>query len=88
MLDMLRELTALDGVSGEENAVRDYIISKIEGHCEYKIDPLGSIIAFKKGKNRSAKRTAQGRFFSCLPRNRKRGGQKGYLQPLVRRRDD
>ena len=52
MLDILRELTALDGVSGEEDAVRDYIISKIEGHCEYKIDPLGSIIAFKKGKNR------------------------------------
>ena len=56
MLNILRELTALDGVSGEENSVRDYIISKIEGHCEYKIDPLGSIIAFKKGKNRSAKK--------------------------------
>ena len=56
MLDILRELTALDGVSGEEDAVRNYIISKIDGHCEYKIDPLGSIIAFKKGKNRSAKR--------------------------------
>ena len=56
MLDILRELTALDGVSGEENSVRDYIISKIEGHCEYKIDPLGSIIALKKGKNRSDKK--------------------------------
>ena len=56
MLDILRELTALDGVSGEEDAVRDYIISKIDGHCEYKIDPLGSIITFKKGKNRSVKR--------------------------------
>ena len=56
MLDILKELTALDGVSGNEDAVRDYIISKIEGHCEYKIDPLGSIIAFKKGKNRSVKR--------------------------------
>lgn len=56
MLDILRELTALDGVSGEEDAVREYIISKIKDHCEYKIDPLGSIIAFKKGKNRSVKR--------------------------------
>lgn len=56
MLDILRELTALDGVSGGEDAVRNYIISKIEGHCEYKIDPLGSIIAFKKGKNPSVKR--------------------------------
>ena len=56
MLEILRELTALDGVSGNEDAVRDYIISKIEGHCEYKIDPLGSIIAFKRGKSRSAKK--------------------------------
>lgn len=56
MLDTLKELTCLDGVSGEENAVRDYIISKIDGHCEYSIDPLGSIIAFKKGKNRSVKK--------------------------------
>lgn len=56
MLDILKELTELDGVSGEENGVRDYIISKIEGHCEYKIDPLGNIIAFKKGKNRSNKK--------------------------------
>ena len=56
MLNILRELTALDGVSGEENSVRDYIISKIEGHCEYKIDPLGSIIAFKKGKKHSDKK--------------------------------
>lgn len=56
MLDILKKLTALDGVSGEENSVRDYIISKIEGHCEYKIDPLGSIIAFKKGKFRSSKK--------------------------------
>ena len=56
MLDILRELTALDGVSGEEDAVRNYIISKIDGHCEYKIDPLGSIIAFKKGKKTSVKK--------------------------------
>ena len=56
MLDILRELTALDGVSGEEDAVREYIISKIKDHCEYKIDPLGSIIAFKKGKNGSVKK--------------------------------
>lgn len=56
MLDLLRELTALDGVSGDEGAVRDYIISKISGHCEYETDPLGNIIAFKKGRNRSVKK--------------------------------
>ena len=50
MLEILRELCTLDAVSGDEAAVRDYIINKIKNHCEYKIDPLGSIIAFKKGK--------------------------------------
>lgn len=56
MLDDLKTLTRLDGVSGDETAVRDYIISRIDGFCDYKIDPLGSIIAFKKGKNRPVKR--------------------------------
>ena len=56
MLEILKELCALDGVSGEEDAVREYIINKIKGHCEYSVDPLGSIIAFKKGKNRSVKK--------------------------------
>ena len=56
MFDMLRELTELDGVSGDEKSVRDYIISKIDGFCEYKTDPLGNIIAFKKGRNRSVKK--------------------------------
>ena len=56
VFDILRELTELDGVSGDEKAVSDYIISKIEGFCEYKTDPLGNIIAFKKGRNRSIKK--------------------------------
>ncbi len=50
MLNILKELTALNGISGDEKSVRDYIISKIEGFCEYHIDPLGNIIAFKKGE--------------------------------------
>lgn len=50
MLEILRELCTLDAVSGDEAAVRDYIINKIKNHCEYKIDSLGSIIAFKKGQ--------------------------------------
>ena len=56
MLEILRELCTLDAVSGDEAAVRDYIINKIKNHCEYKIDPLGSIIAFKKGKKTPAKK--------------------------------
>ena len=38
MLDTIKELSLLNGTSGRENAVRDYIISKIEGKCEYRTD--------------------------------------------------
>jgi len=50
---MLKDLCLLNGTSGDESAVRDYIISKIKDNCEYKVDALGSIIAFKKGKKRT-----------------------------------
>lgn len=46
----------LNGTSGDEKAVRDYIISQIKDYCEYKVDNLGSIIAFKKGKASPAKK--------------------------------
>ncbi|MCD7775344.1 MAG: M42 family metallopeptidase [Clostridiales bacterium] len=50
MIENIRELSLLNGASGHEGSVRDFIISKIQGKCEYKIDNLGNIIAFKKGK--------------------------------------
>ena len=51
MMDsLLKELCLTDSASGREKNVRDLIISKIEGHCEYKVDALGNIIAFKKGR--------------------------------------
>lgn len=53
MLELLKKLTSIDGVSGEEAAVSDFIISEIDGFCEWKKDALGNIIAFKKGKNAS-----------------------------------
>ncbi len=56
MLELLKSLTCLDGTSGDEDAVRDFIISKIDGNCEWKIDPLGNILAFKKGKKRAVRR--------------------------------
>ena len=56
MFDTLNELIKLDGISGDENVVREYIINKIKGHCEYRVDSLGNIIAFKKGKNTSQKK--------------------------------
>lgn len=51
MLDTIKELSLLNGTSGRENDIREYIISKIEGKCEHKTDALGNIIAFKKGQN-------------------------------------
>lgn len=56
MLELLKSLTCLDGTSGDEDAVRDFIITKIDGNCEWKIDPLGNILAFKKGKKRAVRR--------------------------------
>ncbi len=56
MLKTLEKLCCLDGTSGDERTVRDFIISQIEGFCEYRVDNLGNIIAFKKGKNRSKKK--------------------------------
>lgn len=56
MLEMIKELCALPGISGRENAVRDYIIKKIEGYAEYSIDPLGNLLVFKKGKKPANKK--------------------------------
>lgn len=56
MFDNLKALCNIDGTSGDESAVRDFIISKIDGFCDWKIDPLGNIIAFKKGKKQGAKK--------------------------------
>lgn len=56
MTELLKRLCNADGVSGNENAVRDVIISEIDGHCEWRVDPLGNIIAEKKGKKRPLKK--------------------------------
>jgi len=49
---LLRELTSLNGVSGNEKDVRDFIIDKINVFCDsIKVDSIGNIIAYKKGSN-------------------------------------
>lgn len=53
---MLKELCLLNGTSGREENVRNYIIDKIKGKCEYSVDALGSIIAFKKGRKLPSKK--------------------------------
>lgn len=51
MLNDLKNLCLIDGISGDEGRVRDYIISRIKDKCTYSVDPMGNILAFKKGKN-------------------------------------
>lgn len=56
MKEILKELCMTDGISGDENAVRDLIISKIKLVCDYSIDNLGNLICFKKGKKKPKKK--------------------------------
>ena len=56
MKELLKELCLADGVSGDESAVRELIMSRIKDVCEYRVDNLGSIICFKKGKKTPAKK--------------------------------
>ena len=50
MLEILKELCLLDGTSGREEKIREYIIAKIKDKCEYTVDLMGNIIADVKGK--------------------------------------
>mgnify|MGYP003291771957 FL=1 len=51
--ELLEKLCQLNGTSGDEGKVRDFIISQIKDYCEYTVDPLGSVIAYKKGVNKA-----------------------------------
>lgn len=50
MFDNLKTLCELNGTSGREDAVREYIIEQIKDKAGYSVDKLGNIIAFKKGR--------------------------------------
>lgn len=50
MTEQLKELCVLDGTSGDEGAVRDYIISHIKADM-VTVDNLGNVIVFKKGRS-------------------------------------
>ena len=54
MIDMIKKLSLLCGTSGRETKIKEFIISEIDGKCEWHEDALGNIIAFKKGKNRAS----------------------------------
>lgn len=51
MLDTLETLCCLDGVSGMENEIRDYILERAMPHAdEIRTDSMGNLILFKKGR--------------------------------------
>lgn len=52
MFSLLKELCLLNGTSGREDRVREFIISKL-GDNPYTVDPLGNLIVEVRGKNRA-----------------------------------
>lgn len=57
MLKHLKELTALCGISGQEDAVRAYILkvlSEYDTPMQVRVDPLGNVIVDVRGENRPA----------------------------------
>lgn len=49
MIDLIKSLCEIPGVSGREDAVRDFIISKLPAGTDYTVDNLGNLIVHKKG---------------------------------------
>lgn len=56
MLELIKELCNIDGVSGGEAPVREKIISLIDGFCEWSVDSLGNLLCFKKGRKQANKK--------------------------------
>jgi len=53
----LKTLCALNGVSGFEDEVADYIVSRLQGKADEIVrDVMGNVIAFKKGNNPTDKK--------------------------------
>ena len=50
MLDLLKTLCTLPGVSGDEAAVRAFILEKARPYGEAQVDPMGNVLIAKKGK--------------------------------------
>ena len=50
MIELLKDLCRINGVSGDEDAVRSFIRSKAEPYADaIRTDALGNLIVFKKG---------------------------------------
>ena len=51
MLNTLKELCSLNGVSGDEDEVRRYLVNRVKSHAsQFHADAIGNLIVFKKGR--------------------------------------
>ena len=51
MLNTLKDLCRLNGVSGDEDEVRRYLAGRVKDHADhFHADAIGNLIVFKKGK--------------------------------------
>lgn len=51
---LLRSLCMLNGMSGDEHRVRDFIVEQIKDYADdISVDNLGNLLVFKKGKNKA-----------------------------------
>ncbi len=57
-LELLKNLCELNGTSGDEEAVRDYIISLLPDDCSYTVDALGNLIVEKHGETEAKNKVA------------------------------
>lgn len=56
-IELLKTLCTTNGISGDENKVRDIILKEIKSYAtDITIDNMGNIIVFKKGKNPTDKK--------------------------------
>lgn len=56
--ELLKDLCMLNGTSGDEKNVRDFIISHLPNDCDYTVDPLGNLIVNKKGESEPKNKVA------------------------------
>lgn len=50
LFDNVEKLSKLMGVSGDEEDIRDFIISQLPSECECKTDNIGNLLVYKKGR--------------------------------------
>ena len=55
MMQLLKQLCLLNGTSGREERVREYILQRLSGKADVTVDPLGNVLAFVKGRQRAKK---------------------------------